>query len=310
MKKVIIFALVSVLILSFTACGAKKETPEKESPGTEKIQQPEEEGPPEPAVNAMEYPIKDEVIIDNEFIKLTVSSLKINEYGDLEIDFLCENKSEKKLSVYVKNGSVCGYGIVGLYWNQEVTAGKKINSVMTIRKDDLELANIEVIEEMTLRMGIKDMEETYDDVAEETVSFYPTGLDAGSVVFKDRESVEGERVLVDNEQFKYVIDSVEYDPDNGYVAHMYIQNKTEEYLWLSWEELSVTDFMIYTTWGQEVLPGIRLYTKAIVIEYNKVDELGIDELENFEFVLVARIGTDYFEAPDCFDETLTYEVTA
>ncbi len=301
MKKFLIIAVTAAMILSLTACGNNKEKPSNDGTKNEVTST-------KPVVNAVEFQLKDKVIIDNELIKLTVSSLKINTSGNLEINFLCENKSAKKLNLHVKNAAICGYAIPSAYWTQELDAGKKANSVMTIGKQELELAYVDVMDEMTLRIAAKAMEGNYDDIMEETVSIYPTGLDASKVVFKDRKPVEGERVIVDNEQFKYIIESVEYDPNNGYVVRLFIENKTSKYLWLRWDELSVNDFMIGTSWGAEVLPGLRLYTRSIISSYD-LEKNNIEKLDKFEFVLRASNGDDYFNTPDCLKERFVYELT-
>ncbi len=65
-----IFAIAAVLIFSITACGAKNEAPEGEAAVKQEagnIPEPEEEGPPLPTEETVEYPIKDEVIIERVY---------------------------------------------------------------------------------------------------------------------------------------------------------------------------------------------------------------------------------------------------
>lgn len=80
MKKFLIIAVTAALILSLTACGNNKEKSSNDGTNNEVTST-------KPVVNVVEFQLKDKVIIDNELIKLTVSSLKINTSGNLEINF-------------------------------------------------------------------------------------------------------------------------------------------------------------------------------------------------------------------------------
>ena len=105
------------------------------------------------------------VRVDEKDVKITASNLAYKSY-QTTIDLLIENNTSQDLSFTSGTMAFCcntvnGYAISSMYVNEDVTAGMKKNTEVSIRNDELELLGIKDIAE--IEMGFRVETEDNDD---------------------------------------------------------------------------------------------------------------------------------------------------
>jgi hypothetical protein len=142
------------------------------------------------------------------------------------------------------------------------------------------------------------------EYVEDSFAIYPTGLRAEEVIRPERRTTATEQVFVDNDEICFMILEQEDDDIWGYTLKCYLENKTEQSLIFSWDDVSVNGYMIDPFWAGGVAPGMRSY-REISFAASDFEENDISEVEEIEFTLRAYDSDDWF-ADDVFKETMTY----
>ena len=330
MKKTITIVLMLFMVFSLTACSAPSDlmntqvfSRAQESQDKEQVYETEdeeaEEAVEEHAVEVVEetssieetaeYSGDEIVIVDDENCTMIITG--INPDGDwgMELSIYLENKTDKKLMFAWSNVSVNGY-LVDSYWANEVAAGKKLNGIINFYTDDFDQCNITSADEIEFDLMVYDSDDwSADYLVDEIFTLYPTGLDADSVVVPERTVVDGEQVVVDNENLTFIIESVDPNADWGYTLNCYIENKTDMNLMLSWDDVSVNDYMVNPYWVSEVPAGKREYSE-IRFYSEDFEANGISDVQVIEYRLSAYEIDDWladdWSADDIFNEVMKY----
>ena len=84
------------------------------------------------------YSVADEILADDDSIRLTAKEIRDEEiFGDIEILFTLENKSEKNLTVYMDNPYINGLLFSDVVY-EDVKAGESLDFTVTIDAYDME----------------------------------------------------------------------------------------------------------------------------------------------------------------------------
>ncbi|NLL91733.1 MAG: hypothetical protein GX222_04855 [Ruminococcaceae bacterium] len=314
MKKIIAILLVVAVIFALSACGKLKKMESVISEIADEIEfgddmnfdDSDEDGgkPSEPKAKGM-YTISNEVLVDNEYLTVTVVEAYENDDDDFILNILIENKCDNH--VQLTNSGLLSYNgyMVTSWWDKNVAPGEKVNSEMLAYSGELELIDAGVAEELIFELkayNSDDFEEEY--YIDDYFAVYPTGLDADSVTYPDRVSPPGGKVIVDNEDLKFTIESANEDDYWGYMLHLYVENRTEATIYLAWSDLSVNGFGVVPNWNDTVLSGKRKLSFTY-ISPGYLDANGITNVEEVEFQLVVRDLNDYYDKI-YLDETFTF----
>ena len=102
MKRLILTVLCLSLVLSLAACGSAPAPTEPPLFATEApTEAPHQEAPTAPAQTPTEapadYTLSGQVLVDNEDCAFTVTGTEFNEHLGLQLQVLCENKSDRTL---------------------------------------------------------------------------------------------------------------------------------------------------------------------------------------------------------------------
>lgn len=97
---------------------------------------------------------------------------------------------------------------------------------------------------------------------------YPTGLTADTVEYPEHQVVDGEQVIVDNDEFTYIIQELrEEDDGDTFRIWIYIENKTDKTLNFSWPESQVNGVAAdLNQYGTDVAPGKRDYSAELIMK--------------------------------------------
>lgn len=301
MKRLFISLLALSLLLSLAACGAKPE-PTETLPGTQpgNTEPVQTEAPTE----APSYETGALELVSNENVTFTVTEFRHNEHLGLEMHVYCENKTEKNMMFSLDGVSVMGI-MYDPFWAEEVSAGKKVNSVIYFDTFQLQEMGITSVDEISFRLTVIDNDEWMDEpFVDEVFTVYPTGMDAASVVYPEYQHKNGETVIVDGDLL-FIVEKVDDTDSDCYTLNCYIANRTDKDLLVSWDGVSVNSFMVDPFWAAAVGAGKQLYTQ--ISFYNSdLEAQGIENVSEIEFTLTAY---DYesFDGEAIVEETCVFQ---
>ncbi len=306
MKKIIPLILALLMLFAIAGCGDKPETPDNgdkpaasDSGNTDTGKKDDGKKDNKKA----EYVIADQVVIDNEYCKITVKKAGKDSFWGFALTLECENKTADKTLMFATRGCVVNGYTMDPLWAQDVTAGNKSTSDLTISDSYFEDAGVAMADKMVIDFNVYDNDD-YTDYVEETVTIYPTGLADADVVIPDRPTGSNELVVVDNDEYTFVI--VSADPDNfwGYALNTYMENKTDKDLMFSWSGTSINGCMVDCYFGNTVPAGCRAAMDASFFDSDFEDN-GITTVEKIESTLSISDADDWF-ADDLYEGSFTY----
>lgn len=307
MKRLILTALCICLCLSLCACGGKPEPTEPPMSPTAAPTVPQATNAPTiaPTEAPADYTLSGLVLADNENCRFTVTGTEYNEHLGLQIQVLCENKSDRPLMFTWLNTSVCSF-MFDPMWAEEVAAGKQVNSTIGIDTYALEQMQVESVDEITFTLYVQDSEEFMNEpVVNENHTIYPTGKQADQVVYPQYQHKEGETVIVDNDEITFIIEAVDDELADYYTLKCYIANKTGRNLLVSWDDVSVNGFMVNPFWAISVAAGKQAYSEIIFFR-SDLEEQDIEVVQDIEFNLLVSDSDDW-EADFLVDEIYTFK---
>ena len=299
MKKWMCALLAVMLVVGLTACGEKRQ--EQEQPNTE----------PVPEVTEAPVQMEETTIFDDDNCSFTIVGAEENAYTGLELEVVCENKTERILMFTWSNSSVCGY-MYDPFWAEEVQPGEKVTSTIYLDTFALEEMGITSVDEITFDLYVYDSEDFMaEPLVNQTFTVYPTGLDADRVSYPERKALEEETVIVDNEVMTFVIEKLytmeKLGEDDGeaYRIHCYILNKTDKNLMVAWEGISIDGTPVNTYWATVVAASKQAYSD-VVFYHLELENAGITELGEINFSLTASDYDDWY-ADFLLEEDVTYK---
>lgn len=242
--------------------------------------------------------IEDQILFDQQGIKVTALSLNREEQNDLSIKVLIGNSTSETKTVTVFNVSVNGV-MVDPVFICDVGAGEEINSDILFRESALSDAGIQSIKDIDLQFEIYSDGKTFQSDIISISTTAPESLvqaiDNSGTVVLDQDGIRVVALGLEKED-QSAGDYIYY----YYHLNLYIENNSDYNVAVVPDEISINGFMVNSFMYCEVLPGKVAYDKISftkeVLEYNN-----IISIENMEFRL------DVSDA-DTFKELVESEV--
>lgn len=103
-----------------------------------------------------------------------------------------------------------------------------------------------------------------------------------------------EIVIVDNETCTFKITEASVDETWGYILKVYVENKTDQNLNISWDNAVVNGFLCDPCWGMELPAGAK--SNEEIIFYNEsLAENGINpaDVNSIDFTLMVHDSDDW-----------------
>ena len=244
----------------------------------------------------------DGVLADNELCRVQLVSFG-KEESDVVLRFLVENKSERDLifsarDVYVNR-------VVNSFLDVEVPAGETAEERVLLFSPEqrLGITDISEVTEIFIPLEIYDARQvTYEAIwsgrgnmpwlgelslCDWPCVIYPQG-EASAVPFS-YERQPDDVVIAENECFTMLLIDEVYEESGGYTAKLFVENHTEEPLFLEMEEYSLNGFRCEPYYGWELyLQGGTKAFGAIDWYGYRLEESEGDRVEKLDFTLYAR----------------------
>ena len=125
-------------------------------------------------VQANEPVFDEQILVDNEYCKVTVKSAAADEFWGYTMKLALENKTDDTLIMFsMDNVSVNSY-MCDPFWACEVAAGKKSNEEVTWFEESLDENEIEEVTEIEFTLTVYDSEDwERANIVEQTFVIYP-----------------------------------------------------------------------------------------------------------------------------------------
>lgn len=284
MKKITVWLLAMLMVVSLVACGSEGE----QSSNTD-------------AEKPSEISFEEITVVDNDQCTIKITGIDEGNIWGYTLKTYLENKSADKTYMYsVTNAAINGVQTDPLFAT-EVAAGKKTNEDINF-SSDLEGYGITNFTDIELTFRVYDSDEwEADAVYEGTVHVYPYGEEKSTMF--ERTAQDTDTVIVDNENITVIVTG--YDPDNfwGYTANMYLVNKTDKELMFSVDEASVNGYMADPFWATSV-SGNKVAFSSLSWSSSDFESNGITEVEDIELKFKVYDANDW-SANSIFEETIS-----
>ena len=281
-KNKIVILIIILLSLSLYACGTKKEQNNQE--GKEQIPsnpQKQEQGTTPAGDNATgknqgnetEVTISEQVLYDEGGLKITATSLAMNEFLGPEIKVMIENNTTKDLTVQAREVSINDLMIEPTF-SSDVAVGKKANDSISFFKEDLERNGIDKIAKIELRLNIFTTE-TFDTIAvTEPIIINTSAKDTYVQTYDDSGNV-----IYEKDGIRIVDKGLNTDAFFGPEIRVYIENNTAKTVTVQVQNVSVNGFMVEPIFSSDIAPGKKTNDGITFID---LEENGIEKIEDVE----------------------------
>lgn len=299
MKRLFSLLLCAVMLLGMTACGSSYNAAPTETAGSATT--PVTEPVPTAAPTVPAAVMGEMVLVDHDDAAFSVIRAETSEHAGMQIHVQCVNKSGHALMFAWDVVSVCGY-MYDPMWAVEVAAGKTANSIIDLDTYALEQMDITAVDEITFTLRIYDSENWMEEpMVQEVHTIYPTGLNADTLVLPERIPREGQVVIADDANIRFVIEDAGMR-DSAYTVNVYMENKTGQNLMYSWDLVSVDGIMVDPFWAASVA---KRACSEISFRRSDLEEKGIADISAIEFKLIVSDYDDW-DTPNLLEGTYTY----
>lgn len=295
MKKFLALFLALVMMVMIVSCG-KSESDSKGDDEVVKSEQPSdteennggEDIPTEPEDNGDEeigdITFTEQVVIDNEVCLIKITGIDPDDMFGYSLKVYAENKSADKTYTFsVDKAIVDGVDCSALFI-QDIEPGKKVNDSVTIMDGDLDGDEKILFTDIEITFSVSDTDDWMaGSVVNETVHIYPYGED--KAVKFERQPKDTDNVILDNEYATVIVTGYEEDEIFGYMANIYIVNKSDLDLMISAEDVSVNDIMMEPYYAVTVPAGAAKFSDMSWAT-DDFEENGITDVESIEFKML------------------------
>lgn len=215
--------------------------------------------------------IAEQVIYDQDGIKVTVTGFDPSTMFGVGIPILVENNSDENICVQFRDSSVNGY-MTDFQASVEVAPGKKANDEITILKSNLEKYGIEQVADLECSLHLFDPD-TYTTIVDTPTINIETNL---SEKYEQAYDDSGNTVYDEN-GIKIVSQGIENDDIWGLSPKFYMENNTDQAITIQIRDTSVNGYMLNTSFSSDLLPGKKCINNIVFIpddlKANNIEEI-------------------------------------
>ena len=244
------------------------------------------------------------ILVDNEDLTFIIIETYEDSIWGYSLKVYLENKTNSELMFALDDVLVNGYVISSL-WANSVHAGVKDIDEISLSSLDMEDSGLTSVDKVDLYMRVYDYNDWMaDDLINDIYTIYPTRLTEEEIISPERPSSDNEYLVVDNEDFKFIIIETYDDSIWGYSLKVYLENNTDSILMFTWEDVLVNDFAIDPFWAKELVPNSKAVISISFFE-SDFEENGIEIVDKIDFILKIYDSMDWM-ADDLINSSFIY----
>lgn len=291
--------LYGLLALAMLLTGCRAQTPEETPSPTQSALQTQPTTVQTTVPETSPVPVfTPTVLVDDAHCTFQVLSVDPNDDWGYGLRVYLENKTATELMFAWHGVSVNGY-MCDPFFAVTVSPGMKANEEVSFLQDDLAANGITDVTDISFTLSVYDSTDLLSDrLVEEECILYPQGEAAFRTYTRQPQATD--RVLFDTEDCAMILTG--FDPEHmwGYAMDVYLENKTEDTLMFSADQVAVNGYMCDPYWAVEVAPGKKCNTQISWMASDFADN-GITRVETI--TLPVRV----YESDEWLDEALIHE---
>ncbi|MFA6698386.1 MAG: hypothetical protein WCS08_08380 [Eubacteriales bacterium] len=276
MKSYKALLLIMLLVFSLLIVGCDVDSPVLPSHTPITSKGPEETIKPSPIEEIL---VDEELVFDDEDIKIWVKSFDDNGIFGPSLELLIENNREEDIMVQVR-GTTVNDVVVNTIFSVNVSAGKEASKDITLMQSSLDKAGIELVKDIELRFVISDGGNWATILATDPIKI-STSVDPS---FKQEYDDSGQLIL-DQDGIRIIVRGIDNEDTLwGASVELFIENNQDQGIRVQAKDVSVNGFAIDSLLSSEIPAGKKAYAEISFAEAD-LKEHDIKTIEEIEMVL-------------------------
>lgn len=276
MKSYKALLLIMLLVFSLLIVGCDVDSPVLPSHTPITSKGPEETIKPSPIEEIL---VDEELVFDDEDIKIWVKSFDDNGIFGPSLELLIENNREEDIMVQVR-GTTVNDVVVNTIFSVNVSAGKEASKDITLMQSSLDKAGIELVKDIELRFIISDGDNWATILATDPIKI-STSVDPS---FKQEYDDSGQLIL-DQDGIRIIVRGIDNEDTLwGASVELFIENNQDQGIRVQAKDVSVNGFAIDSLLSSEIPASKKAYAEISFAEAD-LKEHDIKTIEEIEMVL-------------------------
>lgn len=276
MKSYKALLLIMLLVFSLLIVGCDVDSPVLPSHTPITSKGPEETIKPSPIEEIL---VDEELVFDDEDIKIWVKSFDDNGIFGPSLELLIENNREEDIMVQVR-GTTVNDVVVNTIFSVNVSAGKEASKDITLMQSSLDKAGIELVKDIELRFIISDGGNWATILVTDPIKI-STSVDPS---FKQEYDDSGQLIL-DQDGIRIIVRGIDNEDTLwGASVVLFIENNQDQGIRVQAKDVSVNGFAIDSLLSSEIPAGKKAYAEISFAEAD-LKEHDIKTIEEIEMVL-------------------------
>ncbi|MBQ4382272.1 MAG: hypothetical protein II794_06005, partial [Oscillospiraceae bacterium] len=244
-----------------------------------------------PELDYTEIDMEPLVLAEGEGYKVTMLSGTYGTDGSAVFRFSLENRTkDKDLSFQANDIAINGWAVGGWLY-ESVSAGETIESELEIYPDSR--PNPGSLDKLQFTFKVSDpWDWENEDLLNREFVLYPTGTDPETFTVPERETVEGETVLLDEAGYKMVLYPAEVSFWGTESYKVYVENNSDRAVEFAIKNVIVNGWLGDSEFSAQCAPGLRLYGTLYAPDLTEAGVTSCDRLELDYTVTDAELWTD------------------
>lgn len=245
------------------------------------------------------YSLTNVVLCDDDNCLFRIDSIEYDDFWEsAKFNVTCENKTDGQVAFSIGNIVLNGC-MRSTMFLETADAGETVESYFNLDVDEELLGEPQ---ELIIGITVSDYEDILADaLVKDNVTVYMPGFDESNVSYPERKSVEGEKVVVDTDDYTVIVLGVDEDSWSVPGLKVYYENKTDKDVKFSVDDVEIGGKYVTTYAGTSVLAG-RCGYETLSFSYD-----GDEEIEPTDYKFTVMVSEDSLWADPFFEQECTYE---
>ncbi len=234
-----------------------------------------EEETPEETSSSAQVTIEEQVLADQDDVKITAKEYVTDSIWGDGIKLLIENNTDKNISVSCHALIVNNYMITDLF-SASVASGKKANETLSLSSSGLKAAGIEEVGQIEIYFHVYDSDSWDDLFNTDAVTIRTSAFDS-----MDTTPDDSGKELYNADGIRIVGKYVDEESFWGAGILLYMENSTGRNIGISCENFSVNGFMMTPYFTCDIYSG-KMAIDDITLMSSELEKNDIEKIEEVE----------------------------